>query len=90
MSDNERVIHLADVKQDNRLITPVDMFREAIRDIEDGRETDKAVAILLNTKCKDCDEDHAYEWDILLSNLNRHDLIALLEIIKAYMLANYY
>jgi lauroyl/myristoyl acyltransferase len=76
------VVNLADVKNDNTLITPVQMLRSAADDLEAGEskvKANKAVVLLLDANGS---FDGAYFVGFYASNIRTSEIVALLETAK--------
>ena len=81
-----KIVHIADLKNDNRLITPVDSLQDAIRAVED-KEVDpqKSIVLLLTTK-DETGGDDAYELSYFMSGLKCSEAVSLLETAKVHFL----
>ncbi|MCK5444961.1 MAG: hypothetical protein KAI73_05010 [Rhodospirillaceae bacterium] len=87
MADN--IIHMADIKNDNTLISPIDTLKDAIKAIEAGEiKPDKLMVISLDTdppnKAKP-GAGYLVKW--FLSDLRASEVVALLEVSKQDFLA---
>lgn len=73
----KKVTRLADVKNDNRFITPIDTLKDAITDIESGEKNpNKLMVLMLN------DMNGKYDVNFYCSNLRASEVVALFEIEK--------
>ena len=82
MSDN--VIHIANIKNDNKLISPIETLEDALRCIKDGTiSPDKLMVIGLNTEPPVKKKPgRGYQINWFLSNLNNSEIVSLLEVVK--------
>lgn len=72
----------ADRENNNSLVTPVECLRDAIADLESGeRQANKALVLLLNAG-----DDGTYDFGFLASDLRSSEMVALLEVVKTYVL----
>lgn len=71
---------------DNRLVTPVDILRQAIADIENGQEAPTSAMVLFWERGS-AEDDAAFSTMHYAANLSGSERIALLEMIKARVLA---
>lgn len=80
---SEKVVHLADVLNDNRLIDIPTMLRQCADDMENGNlspRPNKAVVLLLH------DLEDMYVTRIYASNMASSEMVALCEVHKAKFL----
>lgn len=77
----KKIIHLAEVKNDNSLITPESALRDALEDLREGKfKCNKMLIICLD------DEDDNYCVRHFISNLRCSETLALLA--RAMRIAN--
>lgn len=76
------VTHIADIKDDNTLISPRETLEAAIRDIDSGEiNPDKLMVICLRTK--DDDGDRRYGTRRYASNMHVSEMVTLCEVVKS-------
>jgi len=78
------VINMADIKSDNRLISPIQSIRSAADEAELRVGTENAVTQSMVILLGGADDD--YPFDYFVSNMKRSEMIAALEIIKGYLM----
>ena len=77
------VVHIADIKNDNRLITPRSSLEDAIRAIDDKEVTpQKSIVLMLTTKDESGGDD-GYTLNFFMFGLKVSEAVALLEAAKA-------
>lgn len=69
---------------DNRLLTPADMLQDALSDIESGAEAPTRAMLIFWTEDEDARE---FATSYYAANLRGSEMLGLLEIIKARILA---
>lgn len=81
------VIQLADVKQDNRLISPVAMLRQLADEIEAGERVicQRAFVVLVDNAPENGTEQ--FHVGFSMANINCSTAIAAMECVKAELLA---
>ena len=79
MSDGtpDNVTRMADLKSDNRLITPVDLLRDAIADIEAGRRSPTKVLLLM---LDDSEGGYVVNW--YAAKMSVSQMVGLAEVAK--------
>jgi len=79
------VTHIADIKNDNRLISPRELLENAIRSIDNGTiSPDKIIIVHLRTESDE--SDSLYDVGYFISNMRTSEVVSLLEVMKTYML----
>ena len=82
--DGADIVQMADLKQDNSLISPVECLRDVVRRIEAGEiSPDKLIIVTLQTERDG--EDGYYETHYFASNMRLSEQIALLATKTAHM-----